>query len=220
MYVTHADRRLENTPGPFWRPSDGTTRNSILVNPESAFQEILGFGAAFTDAACHLLDQLTPLTKKTFLREVFGPASIKLSCCRICIGASDYATKAYSYDDDGPDPELEHFTIDHDKAYIMPIIKEARELCPDLFLLASPWSPPGWMKVNGSMLGGLMQAKHFVTYSNYFVKFLQSYAEMGIQVEAVSVQNEVDTDQEGLMPACFWGQASERRFVAEHLGNL
>ena len=86
----------------------------------------------------------------------------------------------------------------------MPIIREAKKLSPELFLLASPWSPPGWMKAGGSMFGGSMRRQYLAAYAEYFGKFLDSYAEMGIDVGAVSVQNEVDTDQEGLMPACIW----------------
>src|SRR5208337_1560108 len=91
-------------------------------------------------------------------------------------------------------------------------------LCPDLFLLASPWSPPGWMKAGGSMLGGSIQRRHFAAYAEYFLKFLESYAAAGCAVDAVTVQNEVDTDQGGRMPACLWGQEDETRFIAEHLG--
>jgi len=69
-----------------------------------------------------------------------------LNTGRTCIGASDYSTKAYSFDDDGRDPDLKHFSIDHDKDYILPMLREARKVNPDLFLFSSPWSPPGWMK--------------------------------------------------------------------------
>ena len=74
------------------------------------------------------------------------------------------------------------------------------------------------MKANGSMLGGSVRRPHFPAYADYFLKFLDSYAAEGVPVDAVTVQNEVDTDQDGLMPACLWGQESETRFIAEHLG--
>jgi glucosylceramidase len=188
------------------------------LDPSCTFQEILGFGAALTDAACYLLHQLSPSKRQEFLREVFDPAATGLNTCRICIGSSDYATAPYSYDEGDPDPEMERFSIDHDRQYILPILQEVQRFCPDLFLLASPWSPPGWMKVGGSMLGGSIQRKHFPAYAKYFLKFVESYAAAGVPIHAITVQNEVDTDQEGLMPACLWGQVSEVRFVAEHLG--
>ena len=140
------------------------------------------------------------------------------SVSRLCLGSSDYATKAYSYDDGDPDPELRRFSIDHDREYILPILRQCRKVNPELFLLGSPWSPPGWMKANGSMLGGSMRKKHFASYAQYFVKFLQAYAAAGVPVDAVTTQNEVDTDQDGRMPACLWGQEYEIEFIARHLG--
>ncbi len=98
------------------------------------------------------------------------------------------------------------------------MLKQARGVNPDLFLLASPWSPPGWMKANGSMLGGSMRKHDFAAYAKYFVKFLQAYEAAGVPVQAVTIQNEVDTDQDGRMPACLWGQEYETEFVARHLG--
>ena len=83
---------------------------------------------------------------------------------RTCIGASDYSTKAYSFDNDGRDPDLKHFSIDHDKDYILPMLREARKVNPDLFLFSSPWSPPGWMKANNSMLDGAMRRKYMASY--------------------------------------------------------
>jgi glucosylceramidase len=143
-----------------------------------------------------------------------------LNVCRTCIGSSDYATKAYSYCDGEVDPELKRFSIEHDRAYILPILREARKMNPGLFLFSSPWSPPGWMKANGSMLGGSMRREHIASYANYFLKFLQSYEGAGVPVQAITIQNEVDTDQDGRMPACIWPQEYEADFVREHLGPL
>jgi glucosylceramidase len=97
-------------------------------------------------------------------------------------------------------------------------LREARKQNPDLFLFSSPWSPPGWMKAGGSMLGGSMRQHNFAPYAEYFVKFLQAYAAEGVPVQAVTVQNEVDTDQDGRMPACSWPQEYEMGFVKGYLG--
>ncbi len=200
------------------RSQGGGVPGAIAIDSGERYQSILGFGAALTDAACFLIDRLEAEKKAGFLASVFSPSGLRLNCCRICIGSSDYATKAYSYADCGPDPELKSFSVEHDRAYIAPIIREAIKLSPELFLLASPWSPPGWMKAGGTMLGGSMRRQYLAAYADYFDKFLDAYAEMGIEVGAVTVQNEVDTDQEGRMPACIWTQGTETLFVAEHLG--
>src|SRR5260370_32558734 len=124
-----------------------------------------------------------------------------LSVCRVCVGSSDYATSAYSYDEGGPDPELSRFSIAHDREYILPIIRRAREINNNLFLLASPWSPPSWMKDNNSMLGGTLRRRYLGAYANYVVKFLQAYEAEGVVIDAVTPQNEVDTDQDRRTPA-------------------
>jgi len=164
-----------------------------------------------------MFDQLPPESRAKLFDELFAPANMGLSVCRTCIGSSDYAVRAYNYAEQ-PDPELKSFSIEYDRAYILPMLREARKRNPDLFLLSSPWSPPGWMKANNSMLGGSMTKRHFKVYANYFLKFLQAYAAEGVPVQAVSSQNEVDTDQDGRMPACLWGQEYEIEFVRDHLG--
>jgi glucosylceramidase len=141
-----------------------------------------------------------------------------LSVCRTCIGSSDYSTKLYSYDDGDADPDLTRFSIETDRAYILPMLREARKANPELFLFSSPWSPPGWMKSNHSMLGGNMQRHYMPAYANYFVKFLQGYEAEGVPVQAVTVQNEVDTDQDGRMPACTWPMEYEADFVGNFMG--
>jgi glucosylceramidase len=134
-------------------------------------------------------------------------------------GSSDYSRYAYSYDDStDPDPELIRFSIDHDREYILLTLRTALKLNPEMFLFGCPWSPPAWMRVNGSMLGGSMRRHYFPSYAEYFVKFLLGYMKEGVPVRAVTVQNEVDTDQDGRMPAARWGQEYEIEFVKKHLG--
>lgn len=218
-WSTSKDRRWKAIDTSRWVPSAGNSPKRIAVDSTERYQKVLGFGAALTDASCALLSQLSPQQRRELLSELFGPAGLGLSVGRTCIGSSDYSTSAYSFDDaPGPDPELKKFSIDHDRSYILPTLRAAREINPDLFLFSSPWSPPGWMKAGGSLLGGSMRKEYFASYAEYFVKFLQGYAADGVKINAVTVQNEVDTDQNGRMPAALWGQEYEIEFVKKHLG--
>jgi glucosylceramidase len=220
--VTDEKRHFERAPALAWRPGAGQqpSGNVITLNPENKFQQILGFGAAFTDASCYIFNQLSADAREQLFHELFHPAELGLNVCRTCIGASDYSTELYSFDEGEPDPDLKRFSIEHDRAYLLPSLRQARKVNPDLFLFSSPWSPPGWMKANGSMLGGSMRKKHFASYAQYFLKFLQAYAAEGVSIQAVTSQNEVDTDQDGRMPACLWGQEYEIEFVKSHLGPV
>jgi glucosylceramidase len=201
-----------------WKPARGSSAKAVVLDPSRTYQEVLGFGAALTDSACYMLNRLATAAREALLREFFAPGESNFSVCRICLGASDYATKVYSYDEGDPDPEMKRFSLEHDRQYILPILRQARGVNPDLYLFGSPWSPPGWMKTGGSMLGGSMRKSNFAAYGRYFVKTLQGYAAEGVPLNAVSVQNEVDTDQDGKMPACLWGQEYEMDFVSSHLG--
>src|SRR5216684_2828375 len=130
-------------------PEPATTSaaaDTIVLDPERKFQEILGFGAALTDAACYTFNRLDATAREKLFHLMFHPSEMGMSVCRTCIGSSDYSTKVYSYDDGEADPELKRFSIDHDRAYILPMLRAARKANPDLFLFSSPWSPPGWFK--------------------------------------------------------------------------
>ena len=191
----------------------------VTVDPTIAAQTISGFGAAFTDAACFTLSRLSETDRANVLHTMFGQDQHALSMGRIPIGASDYSTAAYSYDDGAADPDLKRFSIDHDRDYILPTLRAALTANPDLFLFGSPWSPPGWMKYSNSMLGGNIRPENIPSYARYFQKFVEEYGAAGVKVRAVTTQNEIDADQGGRMPACPWPEEDEERLVAA-LGPL
>ena len=222
VWVTSDGERYQAGPTIRWNDSDraAATTSQIQLNPDEKFQDILGFGGAFTDAACYTFNRLEPPARERLFHELFHPSQMGLSMGRLPVGSSDYATKVYSFDEGDPDPEMKRFSIEHDREYILPILRQARQVNPNLFLFSSPWSPPGWMKFNESMLGGSMRNHYFAAYAQYYLKFLQAYAAEGVPVQALTSQNEVDTDQDGRMPACIWPQEYEMAFVREHLGPL
>ncbi len=221
VWSTFRNRRHTPADPLAWKPAVQVAGDAIVLDPGAARQEILGFGAALTDASCYLLSQLHDDERAALMQEIFDPGEMALNVCRTCIGSSDYSRSIYSFDDsDGDDPELKKFSIDHDKAYILPILRAARKLNPDLFLFSSPWSPPGWMKFNRSMLGGTIRKSALEPYSRYSLKFLEAYAAEGVAIDAITVQNEVDTTVDGRYPSCQWAQEDEILFVKKYLGPL
>jgi len=204
-----------------WKPATQIKADAIALDTAAIRQEVLGFGAAITEASAYVLSRLNDTERQRVMHDLFAPDAMAFNVCRTCIGSSDYATKVYSFDDSSePDPELKKFSIDHDKAFYLPMLREARKANPELFLFSSPWSPPGWMKANGSMLGGAMRKLNFEPYANYFCKFLEAYKAEGIAINAVTVQNETDAEQEGRMSACLWSQEQEIEFVKSFLGPM
>jgi glucosylceramidase len=220
VWITNANSRCVRGEAIAWKTRSSAPADAVVtLDPAKKFQTILGFGGAFTDASCYMFNQLAPMEREKLFHEMFGPSEMGLNVCRVCMGSSDYSTSVYSYDDGEVDPLLQRFSIAHDREYILPILRQARKVNPDLFLFGTPWSPPGWMKANGSMLGGSIRRRYIPNYAQYFVKFLQAYSAEGVPMQAVTPQNEVDTDQDGRMPACLFPQEYEIEFV-QNLGPL
>lgn len=158
-------------------------------------QTMDGFGASFTDSAAYLIHQvLDEQIREDLMVKLFdAEKGIGLSVLRNPMGASDYARSIYSYDDlpeGDSDPQLVRFSIAHDEADVIPLTQKALELNPDLKLMASPWSAPGWMKTSGSMLGGRLKPEYREAFANYFVRYIQAYAAHGLPIYAVTPQNE------------------------------
>ena len=171
-------------------------RRTVWIDDARRYQTVAGFGAAFTDSACYLLQQVArPGARARALRELFTrtEGGIGLSFMRVPIGASDLARSRYSYDSlpaGETDPTLAHFSIAHDRRTIIPLIRAALRLNPALRLMATPWSPPGWMKTSDSMIGGSLRPQFAPAFAGYLVKFLRAYRRAGIPVDYMSLQNE------------------------------
>lgn len=219
VWSTYRDKRHAAGAPLQWSAPKQIAAEAVMLDPTMKKQDILGFGAAMTDSTCYVLSQMPAADRDAVMRDIFSPGEMGMNVCRTCIGASDYARTLYSFDEsDTPDPELKKFSIDHDKAYILPVLREARKQNPELFLFSSPWSPPGWMKPDKTMLGGTMRGTSLPAYAQYFLKFLEGYKAEGVNIDAVTIQNETDAEQGGRMPACVWAQEMEMEFAAKHLG--
>ncbi len=203
---------------------------TVSVDPHERYQRILGFGGAFTDSSLFLLSKLPAATQLTVLHRLLeaDPAtgSAGLSVMRVPMGSADFtASGMYSYDDNGgvPDPALSHFSIAHDEAYILPLLRDALAIDPHLEIIANPWSPPAWMKANDSMLGitptggpGVIEPQYYPALAQYFVKFIRAYRAAGVPIWAITPQNEPE------QPAADYPQAyltadQEAMFVHDYL---
>ncbi len=172
-----------------------------------------GFGVAITPSSCYELSLMDAEERKKLLTHLYSKEGLGMSVGRICVGSSDYSPELYSYDDVEGDTELLRFSVERDEKYVIPIIKEIIAINPDIFLFASPWSPPYWMKTGGSMCGGYMRDKYIDCYADYIVKFIKAYSEYGIKISAITPQNETNTQQNGRMPACIWHPETEAEFI-------
>lgn len=211
IVTTNPGRKLEMNP--IERIGSKDVHAPLVELSGERDQEILGFGAALTDSACVLLNRLDPLVRDDLLEEIFSPQAGNFSISRICVGASDYADKEYHFAPVADDLEMKHFDASHDDETIIPILQKVKTINPDLFLFSSPWSPPGWMKSSHQMQGGWMLDKYIDAYALYYYKFIKYYMERGISLNALTAQNESETDQQSKMPACYWHPEQEMRFA-------
>jgi len=178
-------------------PASGVTL--VTINDTQRQQQVSGFGAAMTDSSAWLLErQLPSATTATVMRSLFSPSVLHLMITRVPIGASDFVIgKPYTYDDMPPgkqDPKLKHFSIAHDQAYILPALRQARALNPQLQLIATPWTAPAWMKGNHSLSNahdrGTLRGAAYGPWAAYIVKFMQAYAKAGLPITAFAPDNE------------------------------
>jgi glucosylceramidase len=211
IVMTTNDQTMQLTPQPTVSFSTASgSGNLVYLDETQVYQPIEGFGAATTDSAMYLLHevaqpaQLSQAMNNLFTRQGNG---IGLSFLRNPMGGSDLARSVYSFDDNNgqADPTLAHFSIAHDQVDIIPLILQAKQLNPQIKIMANPWSPPGWMKDSGSMIGGSLLSSMYAPFANYFADYLQAYAAAGVNVDYLSLQNEplyVPTNYPGMcMPA-------------------
>ena len=193
-WVTTADgtRRMQ----PLALSSD-TGSPTVSIDPAHPQQVIDGFGAALTHSSAEELNQLPRAARASLVSTLFAPnGTVRLSILRIPIGASDFIPgRAFSLDDVPPghtDWSLTHFSTTPDRSTLQPLLRQALALNPHLKIIASPWSPPAWLKTTDNLQGGqlLNEQRAYATYAQYLLKFVQSYRSAGIPIWGLTVQNE------------------------------
>jgi O-glycosyl hydrolase len=201
-------------------PGTGT-QLAINVDDTIRYQRLEGVGASFTDSSAYLVwNKLSPQQRADLMQSLFSSSGIHLSFLRQPMGGSDLALSNYTYDDlpgGETDPQMAQFSIDHDKAYIIPTLKAAIAANPQIKVQGLPWSPPAWMKTNSSTNGGTLDTANFDALAKYFVRFVQAYEANGIPVNYLSVQNEPLYETTGY-PTMFMTSLDEGRFISQHLG--
>lgn len=185
----------------------------INIYPEITYQTFLGFGGAFTEATGYAIKQLSQEKQNQALNDYFSKDGLNYNFGRLPVGSTDFSPKSYSY---SYKEDLSDFSIEKDKEYILPTVKSALEINPDLQFLSSPWSPPKFMKSNKMLvLGGKLIEKYKKNMANYFAKYLIAYKNEGIDIKYVTVQNEPNAIQ--VWESCLYNSEEEMSFVINYL---
>ena len=215
-------RVISSSPAAQW--ASGETVASDQSAAAVSVSEVLtsnfrGFGGCFNELGWKALGHLGENSREEVLAALFSQEGCALNYCRLPIGASDYAESWYSHNETPGDFRMESFDICRDHHALIPYIQAARKAAgQDLFLFASPWSPPTWMKRPQAHNYGTLvwEPEYRRAYADYFVRFVRAYAELGLRIDAVHVQNEPNSDQK--FPSCLWTGAQMRDFIRDDLG--
>jgi glucosylceramidase len=202
-----------------FEPATDFSDPSVFIDTAVKFQEIQGFGGAFTEAAAVTLDKMPTHLRQEILEAYFSPnTGNAYTLCRTHINSCDFSLGNYAYTEVDGDVELKHFSIEHDRQALIPMIREAIDLSGGkLKLFASPWSPPAWMKTNGKMNnGGKLKPEYRQAWADYYVRYIEEYGQEGIPIWGLTVQNEPEATQ--IWDSCIYTGEEERDFVRDYLG--
>jgi glucosylceramidase len=196
-------------------------KNTGVINllPDEKYQTILGFGGSFTESSAWLLNKLSKKNRGLILDAYFGDNGAKYSLTRTHINSCDFSLSNYCYDPVKDDKELKHFSVEKDRADLIPMIQEAMTKSKEGFkIISSPWTAPPWMKDNNDWRGGKLLPKYYDTWALYFLKYVEAYKAEGIDIWGVTVENEPlgnDNNWESML----FSPGEMTDFVKNHLGK-
>ncbi|MBI5914077.1 MAG: hypothetical protein HY842_01770 [Bacteroidetes bacterium] len=221
IWLTTGDgsKKLEKIAEVNWTGSEPNAA-VIVIGPTVRLQPVLGFGAAMTGSSAQVLTQnLTPAARSALMRELFDEKNgIGLSYLRMTIGASDFSSHDYSYCD-GCDESLQNFTLKEDLSEVIPRLKEALAINPNLKIMGTPWSAPAFLKTSGSMERGKLKPGSEAVFARYLLKYVQAMQREGLPVSTLTIQNEPQHEPE-TYPGMLMAAEEQRDFIKNHLGPL
>ena len=193
-------------------------KSMITVEPKNQRQEILGFGGSFTEASSSIYKDLKTHKKEEIIESCFGEDGNKYSMARTHINSCDFSLGNYAHVEDENDLELKTFSLERNKISLIPMITDAlKKRKNNIKIMASPWSPPAWMKTTGKMnFGGKLKNEYKDTWADYYCKFIESCEKETVPIWGFSIQNEPEAKQ--TWDSCLFTAEEERDFIKNHLG--
>jgi O-glycosyl hydrolase len=212
--------------------SESTWKLSIDDTPSGYKQTITGFGAAVTDATVTSFNTLSSGSLNSLLNELMTSAGADFTFMRHTIGASDLSgDPAYTYDDNGgkADPNFANFNLGDRGNAMAQMLAQMASLQPDLTIFGAPWSPPGWMKLNGVIDGTTTNnnlndgyltnngAQYSSAFAEYFVKYIQAYEAHGAHIDAITIQNE-PLNSQASFPTMYMFDYEQADLIQNYIG--
>jgi glucosylceramidase len=204
------------------RLGSASGHEDLAIDSSRHFQKMQGFGAAMTDSSALLLSRLAPAKRRAIMAELFGRGAngLGLSFTRLTVGASDFSTRDYSYDDtpgNAPDPGLRYFSIEPARKYVLPRVREALAINPDLLVMISPWSAPAWMKTSRSLIKGELVPRYYPAFATYLARTVEAFDREGVPVSMLTIQNEPNFEPDNY-PGMRVDPAQRAKIIGTYVG--
>jgi len=221
IYVTSKDdssKRISLSPIEELSKDTAKIKSKITIEPKNQRQEILGFGGSFTEASSSIYKELDEEKKEEIIESYFGENGNKYSMARTHINSCDFSLGNYAHVEDENDLELKTFSLERNKISLIPMINDAlKKRKNKIRIMASPWSPPAWMKTTGEMnFGGKLKSEYRDTWADYYCKFIENCEKENVPIWGLSIQNEPEAKQ--TWDSCLYTAEEERDFIKNHLG--
>lgn len=224
VWLTHADQSklFEKQAETFTFSPQSSTLPTIFVDEKQKFQSMDGFGFTLTGGSATLLWQMDADKRKVLLKELFAfdGKNIGISYLRVSIGASDLSDHVFTYNDlptGQTDEKIQKFDLTEEQKALIPVLREILAINPAIKILGSPWTPPVWMKTNGNSKGGSLLPKYYDAYALYLVKYIQSMKKEGVNIDAITIQNE--PLHPGNNPSLLMQPEEQGAFIKQSLGK-
>ncbi|MFL2989255.1 MAG: glycoside hydrolase family 30 protein [Candidatus Neomarinimicrobiota bacterium] len=195
-----------------------SSKRFIKIHKENLKQTVLGFGGSFTESSASIYHNLSQTKKDEIIEAYFGKTGNNYSIGRTHINSCDFSLENYAHCETPGDIDLKNFSISRNKKDLIPFIKDALRITKNKFrIMASPWSPPAWMKTNGQMnKGGKLKEEYKRAWADYYCKFIEFYHKEEVPIWGISVQNEPEAKQ--TWDSCLYTAKEERDFIKYFLG--
>ncbi|MBN1894806.1 carbohydrate-binding protein [bacterium] len=219
VWITARDQTIlleQQAPTAFSADSNSATVQ-IDIDETTTYQSIDGFGYTVTEGSAEVISTLDEDTQDQLLNEIYGADGLASQVVRISIGASDLSSSSYSYNDVVGDTDMVHFSLDGpDRTFLLPVLQKIIGINPSVKILATPWSAPIWMKTNNSYIGGSLLPEYYAAYAKYFVKYISAMRAEGIEIWAVTPQNEPENPNNE--PSMTMNAYEQYVFIDKYLG--
>jgi glucosylceramidase len=197
---------------------EGAPARSLKVDTAKTYQTLIGIGGSFTESGAQVLYELSEEQQAAVFEAYFSPEGAHLSLTRTHVASCDFSVRNYTYAPVAGDVELEHFTIEADRTYLLPMIKSAQAVEGAQFkIMASPWTAPPWMKSNQTWNGGELLPEHYGTFADYMVRYIKAYADEGIPIWAITPVNE-PLGNGANWESLHFDPEQMRKYIGGHLG--